>query len=121
MLAGTSAGSIAHLYAAGVDEEFLADVSKALGPGRCAVIADVSEEWVTPVDTTMEKIAGVVLRTPKQDVKDDQRAKGVAALQAEIEQLKTEHAEARADRKAKLQAKIDNLQQAAKQAGTGES
>jgi DNA repair exonuclease SbcCD ATPase subunit len=33
----------------------------------------------------------------------------VAALREEIEQLKAEHAQARADQKAKLQAKIDNL------------
>jgi uncharacterized membrane protein len=108
-LAGTAAGSIGDVYSAGVDAEFLDDVSAALSPGRTAVVADVSEEWVTPVDTTMEKIGGVVFRTAKQDVQDDQKAREVASLRAEMDQLKAEHAQARADRKAKLQARIDNL------------
>jgi uncharacterized membrane protein len=107
--AGTMAGSIGDLYAAGVDADFLADVSAALVPGKCAVVADVSEEWVTPVDARMEALGGVVFRTARQNVQDDQRARDVAALREEIEQLKAEHTRARAEHKAKLQGKIDNL------------
>lgn len=107
--AGTMAGNIGDLYAAGVDEDFLNDVSAALEPGKCAVVADVSEEWVTPVDTRMEALGGAVFRTAKKNVQDDQRTRDVAALREEVEQLKAEHARARADDKAKLQAKIDNL------------
>lgn len=106
---GAVAGSIGDVYAAGVDADFLSDVSAALSPGKCAVVADVSEEWVTPVDTTMEKMGGVVFRTAKKDVLDDEMRREVASLQQEIDQLKAEDARARADRKAKLQAKIDNL------------
>jgi uncharacterized membrane protein len=107
--AGAMAGSIGDLYTAGVDADFLDDVSAALAPGKCAVVAEISEEWVTPVDTRMEALSGVVFRTAKQNVEDDQTARDVAAIREEIEQLKAEHAQARADRKAKLQAKIDNL------------
>jgi uncharacterized membrane protein len=107
--AGAMAGSIGDVYAAGVDTDFLDDVAATLTPGKCAVVADVSEEWVTPVDTRMEALGGVVFRTARKDVQDDQRARDVASLREEIEQLKAEHAQARADHKAKLQAKIDNL------------
>ena len=106
---GALAGSIGDLHVAGVDAEFLDDVAAALTPGKCAVIADVSEEWVTPVDTRIEVFGGMVFRTGKKSVEDDQRARDVAELRAEIDQLKAEHAQARADRKAKLQAKIDKL------------
>lgn len=109
MAAGAMAGSIGDLYAAEVDADFLDDVSAALVPGKCAVVADVSEEWVTPVDTRMEALGGVVFRTARRNVQDDQRTRDVAALREEIEQLKAEHVRARADQKAKLQAKIDNL------------
>src|SRR5215813_8611959 len=108
-VAGSAAGSISDLYAAGVDADFLHDVSAALSPGRCAVVADVSEEWVTPVDSGMEALGGVVFRTARKNVEDYQRTLGMAALRQEIEQLKAEHAQARAEQKAKLQAKIDNL------------
>ena len=107
--AGAMAGSIGDLYTAGVDADFLHGVSAALAPGKCAVVAEISEEWVTPVDTRMEALNGVVFRTAKQNVEDDQRTRDVAALREEIEQLKAEQAQARADRKAKLQAQIDNL------------
>ncbi len=107
--AGAMAGSIGDAYAAGVDADFLDDVSAALVPGKCAVVADVSEEWVTPVDTRMEAFGGVVIRAARKDVQDDQRARDVAALSEEIEELKAEQARARADDKARLQAKIDNL------------
>lgn len=107
--AGALAGSIDDLYVAGVNAEFLDDVSAALSPGKSAVVADVSEEWVTPVDSTIEAVGGVVLRTLKTTVEDDQRAREVAGLKEEIAQLRTEHAQAQADRKAKIQARIDSL------------
>jgi len=107
--AGALAGSISDLNVAGVDAEFLDDTATALTPGKCAVVADISEEWVTPVDTRMEALGGAVFRAARNSVEDEQRARDVAALRAEIDQLKAEHARARADSKAKLQAKIDEL------------
>ncbi|HEV7965982.1 MAG TPA: DUF1269 domain-containing protein [Candidatus Acidoferrales bacterium] len=107
--AGALAGSIGDLYVAGVNADFLDDVSAALTAGKCAVVADVSEEWVTPADSRMEAVGGVVFRTPKTTVEDDQRARDVAELKEEIAQLKAEHAQARAERKEKLQARIEAL------------
>jgi uncharacterized membrane protein len=107
--AGLVAGSIGDLHVSGVDAEFLDDVAVALTPGKCAVVADISEEWVTPVDTRMEPLGGSGFRTPRKSVEHDQRARDIAALRAQIDQLKAEHARARADRKAKLQAQIDRL------------
>jgi len=108
-LTGTMAGNLADLFVAGVDSDFLSDVSNALTPGKYAIVADISEEWVTPVDTRMEGLNGVVFRTPRKSFEDAQRASDLAELRAEIDQLKAEHARAQAERKAKLQAKIDNL------------
>jgi uncharacterized membrane protein len=108
-VAGALAGSIGDLYVAGVNADFLDDVSSALTPGKSAVVADISEEWVTPADTRMEAVGGVVFRTPKSTVEDDQRARDVAELKEEIAQMKSEHAQARAERKAKLQTRIDAL------------
>jgi uncharacterized membrane protein len=108
-VAGAMAGSIDDLYSAGVQSDFLYDVSTALGPGKYAVIADISEEWVTPVDTRMESLGGVVIRTPRTNVEAEQRARDIAAIREETEQLKAEHARARAEHKARLQAKIEDL------------
>jgi len=107
--AGGLAGSIGDLHVAGVGAEFLDQVTAALASGKCAVLADISEEWVTPVDTRMESLGGTVFRTPRKSFEDEQRARDVAALRAEIDELKAEHARARADHKAKIQARIDKL------------
>ena len=68
------------LYAAGVNTDFGADVAGVLTPGKCAVIADVSEEWVTPVDSTVEPLGGVVFRSPRNTVEDDLRARDVRSF-----------------------------------------
>jgi uncharacterized membrane protein len=107
--AGAVAGGISDIYAAGVDEDFLREVSEKLTPGKYAVVADLSEQWVTPVDKTMEGLGGVVFRMAKTSFEADQRARDIAALKAEINELKVEHSKAIADRKSKIQAKIDGL------------
>jgi uncharacterized membrane protein len=106
---GAIAGSFGDLYVAGVDADFLSEVTSMLIPGTHAVVADISEEWVTPVDTRMEALNGIIFRTTRSAFEQDQRAKDEAVLRAEIGQMKAEHARAKAERKAKLQAKIDQL------------
>ena len=107
--AGALTGSIGDLHVAGVNADFLDQVTAALEPGKYAVLADISEDWVTPIDTRMEPLGGAVMRTPRRSFEEDQRAKDVAMLRAEIAELKTEYAEAKADRKAKIQSQIDKL------------
>ena len=106
---GASAGMLRDAYLADVNVDFLDDVLKSLTPGKFAVVADVSEEWSTPVDTRMEALGGWVHRTAREHFEEERRAKELAALRAEIAQLTTEQAQARADRKVKIQAKIDAL------------
>jgi uncharacterized membrane protein len=108
-LTGTMVGSFADLFVAGVDSDYLTEVSQVLTPGKYAIVADVSEEWVTPVDTRMEALNGFVFRTARRSFEEAQRAREISDLRAEIDQLKAEHARAKAEHKAKLQAKIDQL------------
>jgi uncharacterized membrane protein len=42
-----------------------------LGIGQSAIIADVSEDWTSPVDTRMRALGGVVYRRAKSDLQDD--------------------------------------------------
>jgi uncharacterized membrane protein len=108
-ITGFLVGSLGDLSASGVDAEFVDDAAAKLTPGKCAVIADISEEWVTPVDSRMEALGGTIFRAARSNVADDLRARDVAMLRAEIDQLKVEQARARADHRAKLQTKIDTL------------
>ena len=51
--AGLLAGEVVDINNAGIGYDFINDVSKVLLPNRFAVIAEVNEEWTTPVDTRM--------------------------------------------------------------------
>jgi len=107
--AGLSGGASFDLLNAGVGEDFIDDVSKALTRGKVAVVAEVEEDWTTPVDTRMEGIGGTVYRRALSDVTHQVHQENVAAMKADMAQLKAEHAQARADRKAKLETKINQL------------
>ena len=108
-MAGGLIGSIGDLVHAGVTDEFVNDVNTAMTVGKFALVADVSEDWVTPLDARMEEIGGVVFRRTRSEVKRMHHDRDVAAHRAEMEQLKAERAQARADRLAKIDAKIDHL------------
>ena len=106
-LTGGFLGCIVELLDSGVSTDFIEEVSTALIPGKVALAAEVYEEWVTPVDTQMEKLGGVVFRHTWMEFLNSRDAMAVAADRAEVAQLKAERAQAGADRTAKLQAKID--------------
>ena len=93
----------------GLTEEFVNDVTAALTPGKFAVVADISEEQMTPLDTKMEQAGGVVFRRTRSQVKTTQEDRDAASHRAEMEQLKVERAKAKSDRLAKIDARIDNL------------
>jgi uncharacterized membrane protein len=102
-------GIVRDFLTADLDSDFVSDVASALIPGTYAVLADIDEEWITPLDKRMEDLGGAVFRTVKTDVHAERLARETAARRAEIDQLKAEQAKARSDRKAKLQARIDQL------------
>lgn len=106
--AGTLTGLIFDLDKAGIDIRFADDVSKALSPGKVAVLADLEESWTAPVDTRVGKLGGMVFRRLRSEVVEDQLAREAAASKAEVEQLKEELAQARAENKAAIQRQIDD-------------
>jgi uncharacterized membrane protein len=126
-IAGAFAGNLGDVHRAGINADFLNEVSDNLTPGKWAIVAEVSEELVTPVDTQMETLGGIVLRTTREHIELEQYARDVADIKAEIAQLKAEQAKSSANQKAKLQAKIEVLikklngkLEAAKQASEGQ-
>ena len=107
--AGLAVGAAADLNNARIGDDFIDDVTRVLLPNRVAVVAEIEEDWTTPVDTRMEAIGGSVFRRALSDVKHTIHEENVAAMKADLAQMKAEHAKAHADRKAKLQEKINQL------------
>ena len=86
---------------------FVDDVSKALMPGKAAVIADMDESWTTPVDTRLHKHGAVVFRRLRSEVVEDQLNREAAAFQADLKALDDEMRQASAENKAAIQKDID--------------
>ena len=55
-IAGALAGFIIRLQRAGLTDDFVNDVSMAVAPGRFAVIAELSEDSTTALDTRIREI-----------------------------------------------------------------
>ena len=106
---GFAIGGVADLNNARIGVDFIDDVNKQLLPNKVAVVAEIEEDWTTPVDTRMEPIGGIVFRRALADVKHEIHEENVTAMKADLAQMKAEHAKARADLKAKLQEKINQL------------
>ncbi len=103
-------GGGADLNNARIGQDFIDDVNKQLVPNKVAVVADITEDWITPVDTCMESIGGIAFRRALSDVKHTIREENINAMKADLAQMKAEHAKAREKReKAKLQEKINQL------------
>jgi len=107
--AGAVVGAIADAQKAGLTDDFVGEVSRALKPGKVAVVADIMEEAVTPLDERIERIGGVVLRRMNTLVETTEEDLDAEAHRAEMQQLKAERARARAGRLEKIDARIDHL------------
>lgn len=68
---GGAIGLTAEAIKAGEQDEAKYETGFALPRGQSAVIAEVSEDWTTPVDTTMTRLGGRVFRRAKSDVTND--------------------------------------------------
>jgi uncharacterized membrane protein len=106
---GLVAGGTVDLNNARIGDDFIEDVTKVLTPNKVALVAEIDEDWTTPVDTRMEAAGGTVFRRALSDVKHTIHEENIAAMKADLAEMKAEHAKAHADRKAKLQEKINQL------------
>jgi uncharacterized membrane protein len=72
---GAAAGGVVGLTADAVKsdqhEQAFFESGFVINAGQSAVVAEVSEDWTTPIDTTMARLGGVVFRRSKGDVQND--------------------------------------------------
>jgi len=109
-IAGFFVGGTADSSRARIGEDFVDDVATALSTNRAAVVAEIEEDTTGPVDTRMEALGGTVFRRTLAEVRHTAHEDHIAAIKADLAQIKAEHAEAHAERKARLQEKINQLE-----------
>jgi uncharacterized membrane protein len=106
---GTLMGAAFDLTRAGIGDDYLDQVSAYLLPGKAAVITEVDEEWQAPIDTRMEALGGHVFRTNWLAVEDAYYERQIAADREELAALEAEFTKASAERKARLEARIEDV------------
>jgi uncharacterized membrane protein len=104
--AGTVAGAVRDYWAAGVGLDFIDEATRHLMPGKAALVAELDEEWVIPVDTALEAAGGQVFRRSRLAAAEAQFDHDIAAFQVEIRELESEASHASGAAKARLQAKL---------------
>jgi uncharacterized membrane protein len=108
---GGFGGMMFDLFNAGVSMDFVDEVSASLTPGKVAVVADIDETWVTPVDTRLEALGGTTFRRYSGDVIDDELIRETEAARMELDQLRAELRESSGEAKANVNKAIDGQRQ----------
>ena len=103
---GGFGGLMYDLINSGMSGDFIDEVSAALIPGTVAVVADIDENWLTPVDTRLGALGGTTFRRYPADIEDEQLARDTAAASKELDELKTELRETTGEAKANVEAAI---------------
>ena len=88
--AGTMGGIFYDLFHAGVSMDFVNEVAADLTPGKVALVADIDEEWVTPVETRFGALGATTYRRLPDEVIDDALVREAEAAKAELEALDAE-------------------------------
>jgi uncharacterized membrane protein len=104
---GGFGGLMYDLFKAGVSMDFVDEVSASLIPGTAAVVADIDEMWVTPIDTRLGALGGTTFRRLPGEVIDTELIRETDAARAELEQLRAELAATTGEAKAKVEASIE--------------
>lgn len=103
---GGFGGLMYDLFTAGVGIDFVDEVSASLIPGKAAVVADIDETWVTPIDVRLGALGGTTFRRYPGEVIDTELIRETDAGRAELEQLKAELKQSTGEAKANVQGAI---------------
>jgi uncharacterized membrane protein len=99
----------------GVTTEFIQAIENELAQGKVGIIAEIDEEWVTPIDIRMEPLGATVFRQTRTQIEDAFFEKEIEAQRSELAILESEKAanakiaekQKAAERNARLEAKIE--------------
>lgn len=113
-MVGSMGGMFYDVRKTGLDSSFIDEVSQALKEGKTAVLADVEEGWMAPVDTRLDALDAMIFRRNRAELEDEHMKREVDVLKSEIDELKIELKDANEDMKESIQKQIDTAQKKGK-------
>jgi uncharacterized membrane protein len=91
-------------------------IAGGLSGAAYAVVAEIEEQWIAPLDDRMDKLGGAIYRRSRSDVVGFQDERDSAALQQEMDQMQEELAQAKGAAKDRLKSSIASTKAALKAA-----
>lgn len=70
MSAGAVLGGIGDVFDMGFRADFIEAASTKLAPGKAAVLTEIGEDWIAPLDMRMQALGGEVVRQWRSDFED---------------------------------------------------
>jgi uncharacterized membrane protein len=104
---GGFGGLMYDLFKVGVNTDFVDEVSTSLTPSKAAVVADIDETWVTPIDTRLGALGGTTFRRVPGEVADAELVRETDTARMELEHLRAELRETSSEAKANVEKAID--------------
>lgn len=104
---GGLGGALYDMFDRGIGMDFVNDVATEMAPGKVAVVADIDEEWVTPIETRLGALGGITFRRMPSEIFDEALIRESDAARAELDDLKAEFARSSGAAKDKVSAAID--------------
>ena len=108
---GSYIGLLADCAQHGINLQFLDDVSKTLSVGKAAVLAEIEESWVSPIEQRLKQQDGTVFRHFRTEMIDDQLLQEEAALQQALEKRIAELDKANAADREAIRAQMVDIRQ----------
>ncbi|HUG49278.1 MAG TPA: hypothetical protein VMP67_12805 [Candidatus Limnocylindria bacterium] len=105
---GSLGGLLYDLFHLGIDLQLVDDVEAALEPGTVALVADLDEARIAPVETRLAGLGAVSFRRTPAVWLGEQLNREVELTSAEFARLRAERDEAEEDMRAPIQQSIDN-------------
>ncbi|WP_413875768.1 DUF1269 domain-containing protein [Albidovulum sp.] len=104
---GALVGGVTDVALAGAPLRFAERVALDVKPGHVAIVAEIDEDWTTPLDSRLAELGATAIREWRSNVEDAQIEEDARNARLEMEQLRNEAREARAAQKEKLEGKVD--------------
>lgn len=108
---GLALGAATDRAHARLNREFVSEVARTLAPGTTALVAELDEESADLAGARLKDLGAIVFCRDLSAVADWAYERDTAALEARIARAEAAHASARAERKAKLKARIHALEE----------
>ena len=103
---GTVAGAVRDFWVAGVGLDFIDEAEKFMQPGKAALVAEIEEDWVNPVDAALEDAGAHVFRRSRAEAAQAWLSQDISTFKSEMDALESEADRATGDAQERLQSKL---------------